>query len=111
MEGSLELDNQPRCFYCDEQNCDHRHANDSSSCGDCCAIHGLLCIKCEEGYKWVERCFKAKNERIASIGAEVARLREALRFAQRVASGEQQVAEDDTEGMAWIDMYVNIVLE
>lgn len=60
-----------RCYYCDEQNCDHRHGS-GSSCGDCCAMHGMLTApEYKHGeYEWIGKCVKAKNERIAALTAE-----------------------------------------
>lgn len=43
------------------------------------------------------------SQQLASKGEEIARLREALAEIRQVASGEKQVAQDATEGMAWID--------
>lgn len=39
-----------------------------------------------------------------------AKLVEALKIIQSVASGERQVAVDDTDGMAWIDKYAREAL-
>lgn len=46
---------------------------------------------------------ETKSELIKRIDIYVSRLRDALEEIRQVASGEKQVAIDDTEGMEWID--------
>ncbi len=46
----------------------------------------------------------------ADAEQELERLREALRQIIAVASGECQVAEDDTGGMAWIDTHARAAM-
>lgn len=54
----------------------------------------------------IDRLHKLAQEK----DAEVARLREALETVVSVASGERQVADDDTGGMAWIDRFARAAL-
>ncbi len=81
MTQGAPVPEEPRCFYCDEQNCDHAHGG-GHSCGECCAMHGLICVDCNRAYKWVEECLIAKNARIARLEAQAGEDR-----AMRVAAG------------------------
>ena len=62
-----------RCYYCETDRVDHRHG-DGHSCGDCCGMHGMLTHPdYKDGeYKWVAKCIKAKNARIAELEAQLA---------------------------------------
>ena len=64
-----------RCYYCETDRVDHRHG-DGHSCGDCCGMHGMLTHPdYKDGeYKWVAKCIKAKNARIAELEAQLAAL-------------------------------------
>jgi hypothetical protein len=57
--------------------------------------------------------FLANFERdiLAAAEERERKLRDALQTIVDVASGEQQVADDDTAGMAWIDKYARDALK
>ena len=61
-----------RCYYCESETVDHKHGG-GASCGDCCGMHGMLTApEYKHGeYQWVDNCIKAKNERIATLTAEL----------------------------------------
>lgn len=48
---------------------------------------------------------------VAFIQSELSPLREALEEIRQVASGENQVADDDTAGMAWVDRRATAALD
>jgi gluconate kinase len=60
----MNISEEPRCWYCDQEECDHVHG-DGHSCGNCCSMHGGLTFTDDPAYKWVEQCIRSKNERIA----------------------------------------------
>lgn len=65
-------DDLKHCWYCDQDNCDHKHG-DGSSCGDCCAMHGGTSQN-RELHQWIYDCLQAKNKRIADLEAQLAAL-------------------------------------
>ena len=75
--NAIPIPENPHCWYCDQQNCDHKHGS-GASCGDCCGNHGELCNLDQRLYKWVKECMKAKNERIDTLTAENAQLHHEL---------------------------------
>lgn len=68
---------EPNCVYCDGSDCDHKHP-DGYSCGSCCAMRGGMAYTDKKAYAWIEKCLKAKNERIARLEARVRELEATL---------------------------------
>lgn len=88
------------------------HGVDAKTCKVCPVEQVHICGECGKEYGTASDLrmhyadlHSVKQLSMIRLRSERDALREALEEIVRVASGEKQVAVDDTEGMAWIDKF------